>query len=270
MELYRMPNTPNISGPQSGGLENEPEKKKEEDRKVGGFWWWSPAYLAGIVLGITGWYFWYLSHHKHEAAPVQSAQLLQPAQAQPVHVVREKIESAYFYRVDGKDTAGRAASFDFIVLTGDYTWALGSHTDVVSKGAAVPEAETAERVLSPKIRDSLSSATDLISVGLASQEGEREAEEARAVARSQTIAGWLGKVSSPSMALWSLTLGQYSGTCKHQEAEDTSFERPIILSGVRSKADGANLQEALADAISGHDNLPSRECYSRFDMTKVR
>jgi hypothetical protein len=32
---------------------------------------------------------------------------------------------------------------------------------------------------------------------------------------------------------------------------------------VRAKADGANLQEALADAISGHDNLPSRECYSR-------
>jgi hypothetical protein len=264
-----MPNTSNISGPQSGGLENEPEKKKEEDRKVGGFWWWSPAYLAAIVLGITGWYFWYLSHHKHEAAP-QAAQLAQPAPAQPVHVAREKIESAYFYRIDGKDTAGRAASFDFIVLTGDFTWALGSHTDVVSKGAPVPEAETAERVLSPKIRDSLSSATDLISVGLASQEGEREAEEARAVARSQTIAGWLGKVSSPSMALWSLTLGQYSGTCKHQEAEDTSFERPIILSGVRAKADGTNLQEALADAISGHDNLPSRECYSRFDMTKVR
>ena len=265
-----MPNTPNISGPQSGGLENEPEKKKEEDRKVGGFWWWSPAYLAAIVLGITGWYFWYLGHHKQEAAPVQAAQIAQPAPAQPVHAVREKIESAYFYRVDGKDTAGRAASFDFIVLTGDYTWALGSHTDVVSKGAPVPEAETAERVLSPKIRDSLSSATDLISVGLASQEGEREAEEARAVARSQTIASWLGKVSSPSMALWSLTLGQYSGSCKHQEAEDTSFERPIILSGVRAKADGANLQEALADAISGHDNLPSRECYSRFDMTKVR
>ena len=265
-----MPNTTNISGPRSGGLENEPEKKEEEDRKLGGFWWWSPAYLAAIVLGITGWYFWYLGHRGHEPKPVQAVQVTQPAAVQPVHVERQKIESAYFFRVDGKDTAGRPASFDFIVLTGDYTWALGSATEVVSNGAAIPEAETAGRVLSPKIVESLASASDLISVGLASQEGEREAEEARAVARSQTIVGWLGKVSSPSMALWSLTLGQYSGSCKHQEAEDTSFERPIILSGVRSKADGANLQEALADAISGHDNLPSRECYSRFDMTKVR
>ena len=146
-----MPNTTNNSGPRSGGLENEPEKKKEEDRKLGGFWWWSPAYLAAIVLGITGWYFWYLGHRGHEPKPVQAVQVTQPAPVQPVHVERQKIESAYFFRVDGKDTAGRAASFDFIVLTGDYTWALGSATEVVSKGAAIPEAETAERVLSPKI-----------------------------------------------------------------------------------------------------------------------
>ena len=44
----------------------------------------------------------------------------------------------------------------------------------------------------------------------------------------------------------------------------------MIFAGVREKAEGANLEEALADAISGHDNLPSRECYSRFDLAKVR
>lgn len=268
-----MTNT-SISTPPSGLSAQEPEKDKDK-RRVGGFWWWSPAYLAVAVLGVTGWYFWYLSHPKHEAAAVQAVQISPPTPAaaqtvQPVHVERQKIESAYFFRVDGKDGQGRAASFDFIVLTGDYTWALGSTKDVISKGEPVPEAEVAERVLSPKIRESLASAGDLISEGLASQEGEREAEEARAMARSQTIASWLTKVSNPATSLWSLTLGQYSKACKHQEAEDTSFERPIILSGVRAKADGANLQEALADAVSGHDNLPSRECYSRFDMTKVR
>jgi hypothetical protein len=257
-----MSNASNISGPQSGGSEPQPGEKEEKQR-LGGFWWWSPAYLAAAVLAVTGWYLYYLTHQHRE--PVQAAQ-----SAQPQHAVREKIESAYFFRVDGKDTQGRAASFDFIVLTGDYTWALGSTSEVISKGATVPEAEVAGRVLSPKIRESLSSASDLISVGLASQEGEREAEEARALARSQTIAGWLTKAANPATALWSLTLGQYSKSCKHQEDEDTSFERPIILSGVRSKEEAANLREALADAIGGHDNLPSRECYSRFDMTRVR
>ncbi len=66
-----------------------------------------------------------------------------------------------------------------------------------------------------------------------------------------------------------MTLGQYKG-CKQQEDKDSSFDRPVIFAGVRSKQGGANLQEALADAINGHDNLPGRDCYSRFDMEKVR
>jgi hypothetical protein len=107
-------------------------------------------------------------------------------------------------------------------------------------------------------------------VGLASSEGERETEEARALARAKTAGGWLVKVAKPGVALWHLTLGQYNATCKHQQDEDTSFERPIIFSGVRSKTDGVNLQEALASAISGHDNLPSAECYSRFDILQAR
>lgn len=249
----------NISGPQSGSPENQPEKKEEKDRKAAGFWWWSPAYLAIAVLAITIGYFYFLMQNKAEQKP-----------AHPVHAAREKIESAYFFRIDGKDSQGRAASFDFIVLAGDFTWALGSTTQVVSKGETVPEAEAADRVLPPKVRESLANTTDLISVGLASQEGEREMEEARALERSRTIGGWLEKIAGPSTGLWSLTLGQYDKTCKKQEDQDTSFERPIILAGVRAKTGDANLQEALADAISGHDNLPSRECYSRFDMTKVR
>ena len=250
---------------------SEKPEKKDEDRKVGGFWWWSPAYLAAIVLGITAWYFYFLTHQHQEPTVVKAGAPAQSAPApQPVRAAKEKIESAYFFRVDGKDKAGNAASFDFIVLSGDYTWALGSTTEVVAKTGPVPEAEIAGRVLSPKIVESLSSASDLIAVGLASSEGERETEEARALARAKTAGGWLVKVAKPGVALWHLTLGQYNATCKHQQDEDTSFERPIIFSGVRSKTDGVNLQEALASAISGHDNLPSAECYSRFDILQAR
>jgi hypothetical protein len=164
-----MSNQSNISGPQSSKPEHQPEKKEDEDRKVAGFWSWGPAYLAVAVLAVTVWYFYFLMHRKHEPKPVQAANPVQ----QPAHAVREKIESAYFFRIDGKDSQGRAASFDFIMLTGDFTWALGSTTEVVSKGAAVPEAEVTERVLSPKIRESLASASDLISVGRLAEGGAR-------------------------------------------------------------------------------------------------
>jgi hypothetical protein len=110
----------------------------------------------------------------------------------------------------------------------------------------------------------------VIGVGLASKDGNRSEEEARAQARSKTVATWITKVAKPETALWALTLGQYDKGCKPQEDKDSSFERPVLFVGVRSKAEGANLQEALANALSGHDNLPNRECYSRFDMEKIR
>ncbi len=236
----------------------EPEEKQKK-RRAAGFWWWSTALVAVAALVGGAMYVWVMGLMANQPKP----------QPQTHTAAREKIESAYFFRIDGKDTQGRAASFDFVILTGGYTWALGSTSEVVSNGAPVPEQEVAERVLSPKIRESLASASDLIAVGLASQEGEREREEARALARSSTIAGWLVKVSTPSVQIWTLTLGQYNKGCKAQEDADTSFERPIILTGVRAKAEGTNMQEALADAIGGHTNLPSRECYSRFDMIRV-
>lgn len=180
-----------------------------------------------------------------------------------------KVDDALFFRVGGKDSAGRAASFDFVILTNAYTWARGSTNQVISGGKVIPEAEVAGRVMAPKVLESLGSASDLIAVGLASKDGKRTDEEARAVARSKTVAGWMTKVGKPESSVWTLALGQYKG-CKQQEDKDSSFDRPVIFAGVRSKQDGANLQEALADAISGHDNLPGRDCYSRFDMEKVR
>ena len=54
---------------------------------------------------------------------------------------------------------------------------------------------------------------------------------------------------------------------KCREDEDTSFERPA---GRAREGGGREPAEALADAIGGHDSLPSRACHSRFDMTKVR
>ncbi len=295
-----MSDTFDVSHQQTQGSAPQPEEK-EEERRGAGFWWWFAALLAVTVLvgGSTYYYFAGLMEQQaiqiqaakeqaqkelalkeqaareaaaREQAAKEAAAREQAAKEQGVkdHAAKEKVENAYVFRIDGKDGQGRAASFDFIILAGDYAWALGSSTEVVSKGTAIPEAEVAGRVLTPKIRESLSSASDLIAVGLASLEGERQREEARAMARAKTIAGWMAKESNPSTPLWTLTLGQYNTDCKRQEDADTSFERPLIFTGVRTKAEGTNLQEALADAISGHDNLPSRECYSRFDLAKVR
>ena len=183
---------------------------------------------------------------------------------------KQKVENAVVFRIDGKDKEGRPAAFDFVVLSNDYVWARGSTSQVVSGGKVIREADAANRIFAPKVRDALAGASDVIGVGLASNDGIRSEEEARALARSKTVATWITKVAKPETGLWALTLGQYDKGCKLREDKESSFERPVLFVSVRSKAEGANLQEALANALSGHDNLPNRECYSRFDMEKIR
>lgn len=259
----------------------QPEKRKKRPSVA---WWWLLVFLWMAALVYVP--IWYASLYDKNPAPAAAMPAPAPVVAAPApalvvapapveapvkkHAEKQKVENAYFFRIDGKDSQGQPAAFDFIMLTNEFTWVKGSTSQLISGDKVIPEAEAAHRVLSQQVRDSLASASDLIAVGLASQEGERTQEEARALDRAKTVSRWMSKVSKPEMALWTLTLGQYDKACKEQEDSDSSFERPVIFAGVRSKADGVNLQEALGDAINGHDNLPSRGCYSRFDLEKIR
>ena len=255
----------------------EDRKLPEKKKRRGVAWWWLLIFLWMAALVVVP--IWYASLYDKKPVPAAAAPVPAPVVAAPTpaveapvkkHAEKQKVENAFFFRIDGKDSQGQPATFDFIMLTNEFTWVKGSTSQVISGDKVIPEAEAAERVLTQQVRDSLASASNLIAVGLASSEGERTQEEARALDRAKTVSRWMSKVSKPEIVLWTLTLGQYDKACKELEDTDSSFERPVIFAGVRYKADGANLQEALADAISGHDNLPSRGCYSRFDLEKIR
>ncbi|MBT3069605.1 hypothetical protein KKP04_01805 [Rhodomicrobium sp. Az07] len=257
------------SGQPPLGDRNKPE---EEKKRRGAIWLWILAvllFLAALVAGA-------ILYAEQATRKVEATPAPQPLEAAPKPVAekrapREKVENAYFFRIDGKDAEGRAASFDYIIVTSDYTWVKGSTTEVVSNDTVIPEDEAADRIITPKVRESFASALDVIAVGLASREGDRAAEEERALARAQTVAGWISKVTDASIPLWTLTLGQYDrGACKAQQDADSSYERPVLLASVRARGDGVNLTEAFSDAISGHDNLPSRNCYSQFELVKIR
>jgi len=195
-----------------------------------------------------------------QAAEPKAASLKAPGE-------KQKIEDAVSYLINGKDGQGREAAFTFIVLTNGYSWAKGSSGAVILGGKVVP---SVARLFSPKLREALAQMSDVITVGVLADEGRRAEEEARALARSKTAAAWVKSVVKPDTSLWTLTLGQFAKTCTAQDDKDLSFDQPFVLVGVRSKAEGASLQEALADAIGGRAKFPGRECYSRFDMAKIR
>lgn len=111
----------------------------------------------------------------------------------------------------------------------------------------------------------------MIAVGVASQEGQLEEEAERARQRAVTAAGWLSAAVPAEKGIWTLNLGQFKGACKAAEgATGTGWQRPLIIVGIREQEDGVNLTEAFGDAISGKSNLPSRDCYTNFDLTLFR
>ena len=184
-----------LASAQSIENREQPEKRK---RRRGIAWWWLLVFLAIAALVVVP--IWYASLFEKKPAPAAAVPVPAPVAAAPVeapapqveapakkHAEKQKVENAFFFRIDGKDSQGQPATFDFIMLTNEFTWVKGSTSQVISGDKVIPEAEVAHRVLTQQVRDSLASASDLIAVGLASQEGERTQEEARALDRAKTV-----------------------------------------------------------------------------------
>lgn len=186
------------------------------------------------------------------------------------HMMEAPVEhwgEAVVFPVDGVDLAGRRASFDLVLMPKDYTWALGSSTSLAYRGDPLDEAETTSRVFSVPVREGLSHSPEIIAVGAASQEGDLESEQSRAERRAKTQAQRIAKSVSPLTRIWTLNLGQYNEACSAANTGDTSWQRPVMFVGVRFQHPGVVLVQALENAISGKTNVPSRECYSSFEMT---
>jgi hypothetical protein len=192
-------------------------------------------------------------------------------QKQEVKVETKRWGSSVVFPIEGKDAAGRSAAFDVAVLPKDLSWVRKSDSQLDQGGTTIPETDAAQRIFTPELRDGLGRSTGLIAIGLASQEGQLAEEAQRAGRRASSAAGWVKAVFDEKTPIWTLNLGQFRGTCKATtEAADTGWQRPLIIVGIRSQEDGVNLGEAFADAISGKTNLPSRDCYTNFDLGRFR
>ncbi len=194
-----------------------------------------------------------------------------PVQDAAVKVETQRWGSAVIFPIEGKDLARKRAAFDVAVLPKDLTWARKSSNALAQGETTIPESEAAARLFTPELREGLSRSGQVIAIGLASQEGQREEETERARRRADSAAGWLSTAIGSGTPIWTLNLGQFRGGCKAaSETADTSWQRPVIIVGIRSEEKGVNLTEAFADAISGKSNLPSRDCYTNFDLTRFR
>ena len=177
-------------------------------------------------------------------------------------------ERTLAFPIDGTDSAGRYALFDVVVLTKNYGWIKGSTTELERGDTRLTAEDIENEVLAPQLREGLGTARELIAVGLASQEGEPQAEIQRGGLRAKRIAEWVRDAVDPSIPMSTLNLGQYSEPCEDCETDDTSWQRPFIVIAVRQAEPGTNIGEALRSALSDKENLPSPDRYSTFALAK--
>lgn len=256
-------------------------KEDDEDDKAGFFLFpffrgkrmeMIPPFLLFALFLYYGFYVWQPPAPPEPAAPpIQAAAVPAPA-PEPVAVETQRWGGSVVFPIDGKDAAGKRAAFDVAVLPKDLAWVSKSSTNLSQGGDQIPDDQLTSRLFTSELKDGLSKSNQVMAVCLASQEGQVEEETARAASRAQTAAKWLSQAVPPETGIWVLNLGQFKKTgCPAQtETTDTSWQRPVILVGVKSQEEGVDLAQAFADAISGKSNLPSRECYTAFDLSRFR
>ena len=207
------------------------------------------------------------------AKDVEQPQTVEVQQPQTVQAQQWSSNTVVF-PVSGKDGSGRTASFEIVVLTKDYNWAHGSTAELTFRGNVLKQAELNERVFNAGLRTGLLKSQALIAVGAASQEGNLRTETGRARRRAQTSVKWLNdiiKQRQPPTAIWKLVLGQYQANCAAKEGgNESSWQRPFMIIAVRKNDEGVQLSEALADAMSNKTNVPSKSCYSSFELERVK
>lgn len=174
------------------------------------------------------------------------------------------------FAIEGHDKAGRRGTFDVVVARKQFLWVRGSAEDLEKDGRKISGDELARDVLDQEVRDGLANAREIIAVGTASQEGDPAAEKARASRRAARTGEIVAAAIESRTPILSLNLGQYRGAGPASGSGGTDWQRPFMVIAVKDLEDGTVLAEALADAMTGKEQLPSPASYSAFELTKVR
>ena len=82
---------------------------------------------------------------------VIAAATVETAAIAPEAEVRQTRNSTVF-AIEGKDKAGRRATFDVVVLNKSFLWVRGSAEDLEKDGEVIPRAELAAAVLDDEVK----------------------------------------------------------------------------------------------------------------------
>jgi hypothetical protein len=246
------------------------------DRGAG--WWDRLAWFFGlfksnagvaVLVAATGGAATYGAVQLHEKVVVPHKLETAAIEVQPE---TRQMRNSTVFTIEGKDLAGRRGTFDVVVLNKSFLWVRGSAEDLEKDGATIPRGMLAGAAIDDEVRAALADAKEVIAVGTASQEGNAADEVARADRRAKRTAALVvdSDAVGRDVPISTLNLGQYRDPCTDCETGGTSWQRPFIIIAVKAMDEGTNVGEALADALTGKESLPSPKSYSDFALTRYR
>jgi eukaryotic-like serine/threonine-protein kinase len=157
----------------------------------------------------------------------------------------------YFPFEPAADRNGKSAEFNMAILSQEYRWQPGS-SDAVNLGnddKAIPVKDLKTVLEGKGITNIMENPNQVIAVGMSSCEGPQREEELRAMARAKTIQQDLVKTIFRVKDYPLLNLGQFRRDSCSRSAKDNSFQRSMILMGIRKASTGVMLDQALYERL---------------------
>jgi eukaryotic-like serine/threonine-protein kinase len=182
----------------------------------------------------------------------------------------------YYPYLSATDRRGNSAEINMAILSDKYEWQLGSDNQVKLKGdsKSIPISTLKQELDKHKdIFKVMENPNRIIAIGTASCEGTGPEEEARAFSRANVIQTQIVKELFQVKEFPILNLGQFKRDNCQRNAPGNSFQRSLVIIGMRKESPGLEVKSALYKRIRGTIKELNLTDYSqgseeKFDLKK--
>jgi eukaryotic-like serine/threonine-protein kinase len=158
----------------------------------------------------------------------------------------------YYPYLKATDSRGKSSEINMAVLSDRYEWQLGSADAIRLKGQtqAFPISKLKQELEKQGIFKIMDNPNRIIAIGTASCEGTGPEEELRAMSRAQTIQDKLMKQLFQVKEYQVLNLGQFKRDNCQRDVTGTSFQRSLVIVGMRKESEGLAVKEAVQKRLA--------------------
>jgi eukaryotic-like serine/threonine-protein kinase len=154
----------------------------------------------------------------------------------------------YYPYLSVQDREGKSAEITMAILSDSYEWKLASNDRVRLKGKteSIPISDLTKEMEKRKdIFKVMDNPHRIIALGTASCEGTVLTEETRAMNRATTIQSKIVQQLFDVKEYRILNLGQFKRDNCQRNAAGTSFQRSLVIIGMRNESEGLEVKDAL-------------------------